>query len=109
MSIFTQCAGDCDLDRDKFDSDFVVFVNLQTRAAKAYQHRGELEFEHLTFYVVPTERANALYRKWLEYWRNRPTRAGGERKLGNMAVHVPELEMARYRDAWAGLRERAGR
>lgn len=96
----TQCSGDKDLGARKFEADFVVFVNLETRPALNHSHEGELDFEHLSFYVVPSDDANAMFQKWLEHWHKKPKRDGGIRKLGNMAVHVPASEMAQFRDAW---------
>lgn len=96
----TQCAGDDDLHATKFESDFVVFVNLQTRAALKHTHQGELGFEHLSFYIVPADQANAIYLRWLRLEHEKPKRDGSARKLGNMAVHAPAAEMAQYRDAW---------
>ncbi len=101
----TQCAGDGDLVCEKFDADFVVFVNINTRAGLGHTHSGELGFEHLTFYVVPRKAANLIYRHWLGHWHDKPKRDGGTRKLGNMAVHVPLSEVEKYRDAWALLRQ----
>jgi hypothetical protein len=100
----TQCAGDADLGVPKFDSDFIVFVNLNARFAKNHAHEGQLSFEHLSFYVVPAIDANAIFEKWLKHWHAKPKKDGGVRKLGNMAVHVPAPEMAKYRDAWMLLR-----
>jgi hypothetical protein len=102
----TQCSGDGDLAATKFSSDYVVFVNLDTRHAIRHAHEGELGFEHLSFYVVPADTANALYRKWLMHWHSRPKRDGGVRKLANMAVHVAVGEMAEYKDAWKQLKTR---
>ena len=96
----TQCAGDDDLHGDKFAADFVVFVNLELRSAKAHSHDGSLDFKHLSFYVVPRADANRLYRKALAGWAAKPKRDGGRRKLGNMSVHVPLTDMTQYRDAW---------
>lgn len=95
-----------DLSGDKFESDFVVFVNLQTRAALKHEHRGELGFEHLSFYVLPADQANAIYRKWLRHWYAKPKRDCSVRKLGNMAVHVPAQEMTQYENAWNLLKAR---
>ncbi|MDR0775865.1 MAG: hypothetical protein LBE81_04425 [Azonexus sp.] len=103
----TQCAGDRDLDVPKFESDFVVFVNLDTHPALKHTHAGELGFEHLSFYIVPAEDANSLYLRELVHWHNKPKRDGGVRKLGNMAVHISASEMARYRDAWSLLKARS--
>lgn len=96
----TQCKGDEDLFGDKFDSDFVVFVNLDQKTALTHQHDGSLDFNHLSFFVVPRSDANQLYSKWLREWHAKPKRDGQQRKLGNMAVYVPIAEMAAYRDAW---------
>ncbi|MBM3814869.1 MAG: hypothetical protein FJW20_24860 [Acidimicrobiia bacterium] len=104
---FTQCAGDGDLTTDKFDSDFVVLVNLQPQAALKHAHQGELGFEHLSFFVVPSEEANTIYRRWLRHWHAKPKRDGGVRKLANMAVHAPASEMAPYQDAWHLLKARS--
>lgn len=103
----TQCAGEGDLIATKFESDFVIFINLETRPALKHTHEGELGFEHLSFYVVPTDEANAIYRKWVQRWYQKPKLDGGVRKLGNMAVHVPADEMAKYRDAWSLLKARS--
>lgn len=99
----TQCSGDADLEREKFASDFVVFVNLANPPALRHKHDGALGFEHLTFFVVPSAEANGIYRKWLTHWHKKPKRDGGVRKLANMAIHVPASAMERYRDAWGGL------
>ncbi|HXG29586.1 MAG TPA: hypothetical protein VNJ47_12150 [Nevskiales bacterium] len=99
----TQCAGEDDLGRDKFDSDFVVFVNIELSAAKKHNHAGELGFEHLSFYVVPRKAANSLYQRWLGHWHAKPKRDGQQRKLGNMAVHVPRQEIEQYQNAWSLL------
>lgn len=40
----TQCDGENDLGRDKFDADFVVFVNLDAKVALNHGHAGELDF-----------------------------------------------------------------
>lgn len=103
----TQCAGTDDLGRDKFDADFVVFVNIQTRVALNHTHVGELSFEHLSFFVVPREAANTLYQRWLCHWHEKPKRDGQQRKLGNMAVHVPADEIGRYLNSWHLLRQQS--
>lgn len=103
----TQAAGPADLDIPKFSSDFVVFVNLDNRIAKSHSHDGGLSFEHLSFYVVPVDDANRIFKKWFRHWGLRPKRDGGVRKLGNSAVHVPQNEMRRYRDAWGLIKEMA--
>jgi hypothetical protein len=96
----TQCAGDGDLHCEKFSADFVVFVNLDAKKAQSHSHDGSLNFEHLTFYVVPRKEANRLYRNVVTHLAEKPKRDGGRRKLSNMAVHVPEEQMREYRDAW---------
>jgi hypothetical protein len=100
----TQCGGEHELTRDKFVSDFVVFVNLDRKAANAHQHDGELDFQHLIFYVVPRADANRLYRAAVKRDYDRPLKTGGVRKLGNMAVNVSAAEIAPFRDAWNLIR-----
>ncbi len=104
----TQCAGEMDLIERKFSSDFVVFVNLDNRVAKRHAYEGSLDFGHLAFYVVPAADANRLYMDGVTRWAEKPKRDGGRRKLGNMAIHVPNLRMLEYRDAWALLRAATG-
>jgi hypothetical protein len=101
----TQCSGDHELHEDKFVSDFVVFVNLDRKAGNSHQHNGELDFQHLTFYVVPRSAANDLYRAAVKRDHERPLKSGGVRKLGNMAVNVAAKEMELYKNAWVLLRE----
>lgn len=96
----TQCAGDEDLSREKFVADFVVFVNLDPRKAQSHAHDGTLNFEHLSFYVVPRPDANRLYHDALVYWAAKPKRDGSRRKLVNMGVHVPIEKILEFRDAW---------
>ncbi|MBE7418295.1 MAG: hypothetical protein HS128_11200 [Ideonella sp.] len=103
----TQCAGEQDLNEDKFVSDFVVFVNLDRKAGNGHMHNGELDFHHLTFYVVPRSSANDLYRQAVRRDYNRPLKAGGRRKLGNMAVNIAAVDMAPFRNAWSLLRDAA--
>lgn len=50
----TQCGGNDDLAHDKFDADFVIFVNLALAVAKAHRHEGDLGFEHLSMFVAPS-------------------------------------------------------
>lgn len=101
----TQCSGEHELTEDKFVSDFVVFVNIDRKVGSSHEHNGELDFQHLTFYVVPREEANRLYRAALKRDHDRPLKSGGVRKLGNMAVNVAAGEMASYRNAWLKIRE----
>jgi hypothetical protein len=101
----TQCSGEDELHRQKFVSDFVVFVNLDKKAGMKHTHDGALDFEHLTYYVVPRDKANALYLAALKRERARPLiKTGGERKLGNLAVNVAASVMAEFRDAWSLIR-----
>jgi hypothetical protein len=100
----TQCSGEHELTGDKFVSDFVVFVNLDRKAAIAHQHNGELDFQHLIFYVVPRADANRLYCAAVKRDYDRPLKTGGVRKLGNMAVNVSASEIAPFRDAWNLIR-----
>jgi hypothetical protein len=99
----TQCSGDADLEKAKFSSDFVVFVNLDVRAAKSHSHDGTLDFGALTFYVVPCKDANRIYQAAVPRSAAKPKRDGGQRKLANKAVHVPFDAMARYKNAWGRL------
>jgi len=103
----TQCAGESDLTIPKFESDFVIFANLALRPALKHTHQGELGFEHLSFYVVPSPAANAIYQKWVKFAHKKPKRDGGVRKLGNMAVHAPPDEMTIYKDAWGLLKAKS--
>lgn len=96
----TQCTGERDMTDDKFDADFVVFVNLDPRVAAAHEHDGSLDFSHLSFYVVPRDAANRIFKREVKKGYERPLRNGGQRKLTYMAVSVPTSEMDQYRDAW---------
>lgn len=100
----TQCSGEHELTEDKFVSDFVVFVNLDRKVGNTHEHNGELDFQHLTFYVVPKAEANRLYRAAVKRDYDRPLKNGGVRKLGNMAVNVSASEMSPYKDAWKIIR-----
>ena len=104
----TQCSGDEDLKRKKFTADFVVFVNLNLRTAKTHTHNGALDFDALSYYVVPVAQANRIYRDALAHWAAKPKRDGGRRKLGNMAVHAPMTKMVKYKDAWNQLSAHEG-
>lgn len=103
----TQCKGDEDLEGEKFDSDFVVFVNLDQKVALSHEHDGALGFSHLSFYILPRDDANRLYAMWLREWLNKPKRDGQQRKLSNMAIYVPASDMQPYRDAWHLLHAQA--
>jgi len=100
----TQCSGEKELTEDKFVSDFVVFVNLDRKIGNSHAHDGTLDFQHLSFYVVPRQDANRIYRAAVKKDHDRPLRTGGIRKLGNMAVNVSAAEMAPFKDAWLQMR-----
>ena len=100
----TQCKGEVDLTAEKFVSDFVVFVNIDRKVGSTHQHDGSLGFEHLTFYVVPREAANALFKSAVHRDYAIPLRTGGVRKLANMAVTVSTNEMSQYLEAWHLMR-----
>jgi len=102
----TQCKGDSDLSQDKFVSDFVVFVNIDKKVGSTHNHDGKLSFEHLTFYVVPREAANNIYRDAVRSEHAKPLRTGGVRKLGNMSVTVTKEKMKAYLNAWRLIRTR---
>lgn len=102
----TQCKGEEDLTKDKFVSDFVVFVNIDRRVGSTHTHDGALGFEHLTFYVVPRRDANSIYRAAVRREFEKPLRAGGVRKLVNMAVTALREDMAAFRDAWHVMRSK---
>jgi len=102
----TQCSGDQELEKPKFVADFVVFVNLDRQAGTKHEHNGLLDFQHLSFYVVPRESANTLYRSALLREHSRPLiKTGGQRMLGNLAVHVSVEEMAQFKSAWHLIRQ----
>lgn len=104
----TQCSGEEELGRPKFVADFVVFVNLDKKAGSQHRHDGTLDFQHLSFYVLPREQANVLYLAALRREHARPLiKTGGQRKLGNLAVNVAASDMQPFRDAWQ-LVKRAG-
>ncbi len=96
----TQCGGDRDLETDKFVADYVVFVNMDSKVGRSHQHDGTLGFEHLSFYVMSRDAANATYRAAVKRLHAIPKLDGGQRKLKGMAVTVPEEDMAEFRDAW---------
>jgi len=101
----TQCAGEHELGKNKFVSDFVVFVNLDKKAGMKHTHKGEMDFHHLTFFVVPRQEANALYMQALKREHERPLiKTGGQRKLGNLAVNVAAKDMEQFKDAWHLIR-----
>ncbi|TAJ52879.1 MAG: hypothetical protein EPN60_08405 [Nevskiaceae bacterium] len=100
----TQCTGEDELHKDKFVSDFVVFVNIDRKAGNSHRHDGSLDFEHLSYFVVPREVANKIYLAALVRDHSRPLKSGGQRKLGNMAVNVPLEQVHPYKNAWHLIR-----
>lgn len=103
----TQCSGEHELGNKKFVSDFVVFVNLDKKAGTKHTHSGELDFQHLSFYVLPRDTANDLYLEALHREHERPLiKTGGQRKLGNLAVNVAAEKMADFKEAWHLIRQR---
>ena len=105
----TQASGDDDLTEDKFRADFVVFVNINKKIGEAHVHRGTLDFSHLSFYVVPAEDANTLFRDAVrrDYAKPLIKTPDKKRSLANMAVNVAPEAMIKYRDAWQLLRGEA--
>ena len=98
---FTQCKGEQDLTGDKFLSDFVVLVNLDAAVAKKHEYDGSLDFSHLSFYVLPREHANTMYRVAVRAEAVRPlVRKKGTRKLGNASIYLTEEQARPYRNAW---------
>jgi hypothetical protein len=75
------------------------------RAGSTHQHDGVRDFKHLTFFVLSRDQANFLYRDAVQREYDRPLRAGGRRKLGNLAVYVSAREMAPFRNGWQQIRE----
>jgi hypothetical protein len=96
----TQCKGEEELERAKFVSDFVVFVNIDKKIGNAHSHDGSLDFCHLTYFVVPRDQANAIYLAAVKRDYAKPLKTGGVRKLANMAVNVALEEMEPFRNAW---------
>lgn len=102
----TQCSGEDELSTPKFVADFVVFVNLDKKAGTQHEHDGTLDFCHLSYFVLPRDKANELYLAALKREHARPLiKTGGVRKLGNLAVNVSALDMATYSEAWGLIRE----
>lgn len=101
----TQSTGEKDLTQPKFTVDFVVFVNLDATAAKNHTHNGQLDFRDLSYYVVPRDDANHLFRQALQGEAERPKRDGSKRKLANLAVEVPSATLEPYRDKWQLLKQ----
>ena len=102
----TQASGKDDLTKDKFHADFVVFVNMNKKVGESHNHRGTLDFSHLSYYVVPTDAANMLFREAVRRDYAKPLIKTPEktRSLSNMAVNVEPKAMVKYRDAWQLLR-----
>lgn len=104
MIYLTQCAGDGDLKHDKFVSDFVIFVNLDRRIAIAHDHDGKLDFEHLSYYIVPRDVANRLFLEAVTQKSQKKKQDGGQRKLANMDVNVSVDLMKSFHNAWHLIR-----
>lgn len=102
----TQSSGVKDLTDEKFSSDFVVFVNIDPCVAR-HTHDGELDFNHLIYYIVPRDDANVMYRDTVNAEYRRPKRDGGQRSLNNMAVVVEPNRILKFRDAWHLIYEAA--
>lgn len=85
-------------------ANFVVFGNLVPRTAKSHTYDGSLDFQSLSFYIVPGAKANLIYQGAVKALAAKPKRDGGSRKLGNMAVNVPGDDMADYKDASGQLK-----
>lgn len=104
---FTQAAGLSDLDTPKFKADFVIFVNIDEKIGQRHTHNGSLGFEHFTFYVVPVDDANRLYKDALKREYTRPKLDGGVRSLSGLAVFAEPDTMDFYRDNWQLLQQAA--
>jgi hypothetical protein len=100
MVYLTQCKGEDDLIGDKFDADFVVFVNIETKVGKSHQHDGSLGFEHLQFFVLPRANANAIYRASVQRELAKPLKSGGVRSLKNLAVVASNEDMHPFLNGW---------
>lgn len=101
----TQASGEGDLTNTKFKADFVVFVNIEKKAGESHEHRGTLKFEHLTYYVVPADEANAAYKEAVKRDYDLPLKNSDKRRsLENMAVNVTPERLGKYKDAWHLLR-----
>ena len=102
----TQASGEDDLTKDKFHADYIVFVNINKKVGESHIHRGTLDFSHLSFYVVPAEEANLLFREAVEREYAKPLIKTPDKKrsLANLAVNVSPQAMMNYRDAWQLLR-----
>jgi len=101
----TQATGDADLSADKFQCDFVVFVNIDKKVGESHQYDGQLGFGHLRFYVVPAEDANRLFRAQVRHDYEKPKRDGSRRSLTNMAVQIDVEKFEVFYDAWHLLRD----
>lgn len=101
----TQASGTNDLEDDKFKADFVIFMNIDKKAGESHDHYGTLRFEHLTYFVVPVDDANRLFREAVQREYDRPKKDGNLRSLSNLAVYVDPSIMADYHEAWHLLRE----
>lgn len=101
----TQASGEADLTNQKFKADYVIFVNIDKKVGESHQHLGTLSFEHLTFYVVPVDVANATYQEAVQRDYELPLiKSGKRRSLSNMAVNVSPEKLGMFKDAWHLLR-----
>lgn len=100
----TQATSEDDLTRDKFKADFVVFVNIDRKIGMSHSHDGSLGFEHLSYFIVPFDDANRIFREAVQRDRAKPLKTGGVRSLNNLAVNVGLSAMAAFKDAWHLLR-----
>ena len=64
-----------------------------------------MNFDALSYYVVPVKQANRIYLEDLTAWAHKPKRDGGKRKLSNMAVHTLAERMEKFKDAWHLLKD----
>lgn len=101
---FTQATGVEDLEVAKFKADFVVFVNIDEKVGQQHAHDGKLQFDHFSFFVVPVDDANRLFRDAVRREFERPKKDGGVRSLSGLAVYATPGTMEPYRDAWQLLR-----
>lgn len=100
----TQATGTNDLTQDKLKADFVVFVNIDRKIGTKHNHDGSLGFEHLTYFVVPVDEANRIFKEAVHREHAKPLRSGGVRSLNNLAVNVSFGSMSAYKDAWHLIR-----
>ena len=88
----------------RFAGEFRSLWESGTAHGEVAHHDGSLDFQSLSFYIVPGKQANLMYQEAVKVLAAKPKRDGGSRKLGNMAVHVPNDDMAGYKNAWGQLK-----